>query len=472
MHYHLTTLGCQMNHSDSERVRTVVEGMGYAWTDNEQEADLIGILACSVRQKAIDKVYTRIHRWNLQKEHRNLLTFVTGCLLPSDQKRFLKLFDFVFTMNDLPNLPRMIREYGVVSPVAVAGHSEADAVIPPQKGALLSIESLTGEDRTESRHAMAAAWMIEPTPQSRFQAYVPIQNGCNKFCTFCAVPYTRGREVSRRSEAIIDEVRSLVDRGFRSITLLGQNVNSYGRDRRNSELSFAELLRRIGDYGEHCGRPFWVYFTSPHPRDMTPDVIETMARYRCLAKQVHLPLQSGDDKVLLRMNRQHSVERYREIVETVRRHLPQATLFTDIIVGFSGETEAQFENTLSVVASIEFNMAFIAMYSARPGAASWRWPDDVPRDEKKRRYHALNEVVSRQSMAWNRRLVGRELPVLVTGMDRKGERLIGLTEGKVNVRLASDDNTLIGRFVNAAVTDALPFCLDSEPAGVREATLA
>lgn len=475
MRYHLITLGCQMNHSDSERVRTVMEGMGCVWTDREEEADLLGVLACSVRQKAIDRVYGRVHRWNSWKDGRSVLTFVTGCVLAADRQRFLKLFDFVFTMNELPGFPKAIREYGVVTAASlrgVDGAESADAVggmaatEPAAVGAFLSLDSLkkevpvpAGED---SRPVMADVWTIKPTPQSSMEAFVPIQNGCNKFCTFCAVPYTRGREVSRRSEEILAEIRDLVARGFKSITLLGQNVNSYGLDRKGDEMRFADLLENIGRYGDAAGRDFWVYFTSPHPRDMTPEVIMTMARHRCLARQVHLPLQSGDDKVLLRMNRQHGMAQYRETVALIRRELPDATLFTDIIVGFSGETEEQFERTRAEIETLRFTMAFIAMYSPRPGAASWRWPDDVPAEEKKRRYHRMNEVVVKSSLDWNQGLVGREIPVLVTAMDRSGASLLGLTEGRINARLTGVGAEAIGQFVTMRVTEAQSFNIAGE----------
>ena len=267
MTYHLVTLGCQMNKSDSERVRTVIEQLGYNWTEQEEQAALIGILACSVRQKAIDKVYSRIHKWNKSKKNRNLLTFLTGCVLPADRKKLLKLFDFVFEMEELPDLEYMIRQYGVVTPVS-----------KPYK---------------ENYVRLGNFWKIDPTYNSEFEAYVPIQNGCDKFCTFCAVPYTRGREVSRPSEEILDEIVGLLQRDYKSITLLGQNVNSYGRDKKGSEISFPQLLDRIGRVCDDSGNEVWIYFTSPHPRDMTEEVIQVISRYKSLAKQIHLPSSPG-----------------------------------------------------------------------------------------------------------------------------------------------------------------------------------
>ena len=337
----------------------------------------------------------------------------------------------------------MIRQYGVVTPAAL----DAPAAFP----------------RAAAPSGSADHWQIRPRYTSRFDAYVPIQNGCDKYCTFCAVPYTRGREVSRPSREILQEVSVLVDRGYRSITLLGQNVNSYGRDIAGGrEISFAELLRGVGEIGQRSGRDFWVYFTSPHPRDMTEEVIRVVAAYPCLAKQIHLPLQSGDDKVLIRMNRNYMVDQYRGTVASIRSLLPQATLFTDIIVGFSGETEEQFENTRAAMREFRYNMAYVAMYSPRPGAASFRWPDDVPHEEKNRRLHELSRELAETSGAWNRRMIGGHCTVLVEGRDRKKGWLTGKTEGKITVRFPGGDESLIGTFVPVRITSAAPLSVEGE----------
>jgi tRNA-2-methylthio-N6-dimethylallyladenosine synthase len=434
-----------MNKSDSERVRTVIEEMGYSWTDEEEEANLLGILACSVRQKSIDKVYSRIARWNKWKNSRNLLTFVSGCVLPADREKFLKLFDLVFTMADLPELPDMVRQYGVVS--------RHNPVIKPA-------------------NAIREFWMVRPTYVSEFEAFIPIQNGCDKFCTFCAVPYTRGREISRPSQEILDELKQLVEKGYKAITLLGQNVNSYGRDRQGTELSFPGLLKAIGEFGKSSGKDFWVYFTSPHPRDMSDEVLETIAQYDCLAKQIHLPLQSGDDKVLIRMNRKHTFEDYHRIIVSIRRILPDATIFTDIIVGFTGETEGQFENSRKAMETIRFNMAYIAVYSPRPGAASARWDNDIPMAVKKNRLHILTDELTKHTAEYNHNLIGKTLKVLVTGHDRKGGYLSGITEGRIVVRFASQQPIAPGSFVWLGITSSASYSIEGElvnnPIGIPE----
>ncbi len=433
-----------MNLSDGERVISVLDKAGYQWTDKEEEANLIGILACSVRQKAIDKVYSRIHKWNKWKNHKNLITFISGCILPDDHEKFLKLFDITFQMKDLPKLPEMISNYGITTPL----HLKAG--IDPHNE---NIEQF---------------WDVKPNYQSNFEAFIPIQNGCDKFCSFCAVPYTRGREVSRPSRDIISEVALLAAQGYKSITLLGQNVNSYGLDKKGEEITFPQLLREIGELGKRLKKDFWVYFTSPHPRDMTDEVMEVIAEYPVLAKQIHLPMQSGDDKVLMRMNRKHNMEKYRHIVESIRRIIPQATLFTDIIVGFTGETDEQFDNTRKAMEEFKFNMSYTAIYSPRPGATSHRWDDDVALEEKKRRLHILTEELRKNNLPYNNSLVGKTVRVLVKGDDRKEGFLSGHTEGKLIVRFAADDENLVGQFVDVKITSASDFSMEGELVEVEE----
>jgi len=427
-----------MNLSDGERVTSVLDEAGYTWTDNEEEAGLIGILACSVRQKAIDKVYSRISKWNKWKNNKNLVTFISGCILPNDHEKFLKLFDITFQMKDLPKLPEMISQYGITTPTHLK----------------------TGIDPHNEN--IEEFWSVQPAYKSDFEAFIPIQNGCDKFCTFCAVPYTRGREVSRPSKDIITEVALLVSQGYKSITLLGQNVNSYGLDKKGEELTFSQLLAEIGELGNRSNKEFWVYFTSPHPRDMNEEVIEVIAKYKVLGKQFHLPMQSGDDKVLMHMNRKHNMERYRSLVHAIRRIIPEATLFTDIIVGFTGETEEQFENTRLAMEEFKFNMSYTAIYSPRPGATSHRWVDDIPQEEKKRRLHVLTNELRKYNLPFNKQMIGKTVRVLVRGTDRKVGFLSSHTEGKLIIRFASEDENLIGKFANVKITSATDFSMEGE----------
>lgn len=456
MKYFLLPLGCQMNQSDTERVKTILQGMGFMPTDNEDEATLLGIIACSVRQKGIDKVYSRIMKWNEMKDRKNCITFVSGCILPADRERFLKLFDLVFTMNDLPDLPDMIRQYGIVVPTNPQPNFEIEYQEIKRPLAPLFHKN----DKINPSANMDRFWVIEPDHISEFEAFIPIQNGCNKFCTYCAVPYTRGREVSRKSEDILTELKELVQKDYKLITLLGQNVNSYGLDKKGEEINFAELLRRIGEYGDSVDKEFWVYFTSPHPRDMSDEVIEVISQYKCLAKQIHLPIQSGDNAMLDRMNRKHTIDDYRHIIHTIRRLIPEATIFTDIIVGFTGETEEEFENSRKAMEEFKYNMAYIAQYSVRPGAVASTWADDVPKATKKKRYHILTDELMKHSLVYNQGLIGKTLKVIVNGFDRNKSYLTGYTEGKIVIRFKSNDRSLIGKIVKVEVTSATPLSIE------------
>lgn len=469
MRYHLVPLGCQMNISDSERLRAVLESLGYVRTESEEDADLLGIVACSVRQKSIDKVYSRIHKWNTWKKSRQLITFVSGCILPADHDKFLDRFDLVFPITGLPHLPELLQGYGMVTEASI----RAAEIGAGRESAREPAEVIPREALDDSKRGY---WRIPPDYASDFEAYVPIQNGCDKFCAFCAVPYTRGREVSRPSGEILAEVERLVTEGYKSITLLGQNVNSYGLDRANrksgAEITFPGLLRRIGEIGRSSGRRFWTYFTSPHPHDMSGELIDTIAEYEVLGRQIHLPIQSGDDEVLRRMNRGYGIDEYRSIVRAIRSRMPEASLFTDVIVGFTGETEEQFEATRRAMEEFRYNMAYVAAYSPRPGAASARWDDDVPQAEKLRRLHDLGTVLQRTSGEYNRALVGAEVSVLVDGIDRKPGYLTGKTEGRLIVRFPSTSGDLIGEFVTVRIETAAALSMEGTLLAVEPDTLA
>jgi len=562
MKYHLVQLGCQMNLTDGERIGAVLQAMGYEYTDSEGDAELLGVVACSVRQKAIDRVYSKISRWNKWKSQKNLLTFVSGCILPSDREKFLARFDLLFSINELPQLPFMISQYGVPTPSAMnpgstegaskLAHSLAafpslavegasgnggmpvalrtttlqqlglepetigpsrpvgplwlrdsdgpvlnpaevdEAKIPDRRkeelrerrrsalrtitlmkdeltkhgGASKAALTVLSPGSGERRDPMGGFWNIEPSYRSHYEAFIPIQNGCDKFCSFCAVPYTRGREVSRPSEDILAEVERLVARGYATITLLGQNVNSYGLDRKGAELSFAGLLEKVAEIIEASGRRVWVYFTSPHPKDMGIDVLETMASHASLAKQVHLPIQSGDDKLLFRMNRNYGMERYKTVVDHIRQILPaHTTLFTDIIVGFSGETREQFANTKAAMLDFGYQMAFIAAYSPRPGAASSRWEDDIELEEKKLRLQELTDVLHQTSLAYNKTMIGVTMPLLVDMADPKGKFVQTRNEGRIQVRVplpeGVDAQKLVGTFVDARIESVRPLSMEA-----------
>jgi tRNA-2-methylthio-N6-dimethylallyladenosine synthase len=434
MTYFILAAGCQMNLSDAERIRTVLNIRGFTEV-SEDSAELLGVVACSVRQKSIDKIYSRIRKWNMRKKNRPVITFLTGCVLPDDREKFLGLFDLVFETKEILQLPEMVEQYGVV----------------------------TGLPESSPEHSQEDFWHVSPTCRSDYEAYIPIQNGCDNFCSFCAVPFTRGREISRDPDEIADEFSGLADRGFRTITLLGQNVNSYGKDFGTGGPGFADLLDRLGRIGDSSGHPLWIYFTAPHPKDMNDSVIDVMASHRSIARQLHLPLQSGDNAVLKQMNRHYTVEDFGRIIETVNGRIPDMSLFTDIIVGFPGETDEQFEKTRRAFDQFRFDMAFIARYSPRPGAASARREDDIPHEVKKERLAVLSGDLKRISEEKHRGMRGREVQVLVTGMSRDGTFAAGLTEGKINIQFASGGPVSPGETVTVRVTQAEGLSLRAGP---------
>lgn len=408
-------LGCATNRSDSERIAGILESIGYTEAESEDDASVIGIIACSIRQSAIDRVYSRIHKWNQRKDRNDLVTFVSGCILPEDEKKFLKKFDLVVKLDQVPDLPNMLQQYGTRAPKTF--------------------------------------WDINPKRGSKFKALVPIQNGCDKFCTFCAVPYTRGRETSRPSTDILKHIDTLLKDGVKQITLLGQNVNSYGLDKPDEELTFAQLLEEIGKRCDAAGRRVWVHYTSPHPRDMTKEVYEVQAKYDSLANYLNLPLQSGDDEVLKRMNRRYTLEEYMKKLNMAREYMPNITVSTDIIVGFCDESQEQFEQTAQAMRDGQFDLAFIAQYSPRPGAvAEKRFEDTVEKDEKKRRDMVLTDILRESGLANNKKIVGKTLPVLVESQSRKEGKMLGRTEGLKSVEFDGKEE-LIGEFVDIKITD-------------------
>lgn len=440
-----------MNVSDAERLRTSLEQSGYEPTDKEQNADLIALVACSVRQSAVDRIYGRAKRWQEWKQTRPLTTVLTGCVLEHDKKKLRGVFDYFFPITNTGRISQIL---------AQKKGAEKNALGPTEY------------------------FSLSPKHSSTFQAFVPVSTGCNKFCSYCAVPYTRGREVSRDPEEIINEVNELVNRGYREITLLGQNVNSYGHDFRgvalnlpgrqvfkyqrgqNSRLeiqkrlaarpmNFPELLQSLASLpGE-----FWLRFITSHPYDMSDELIKTIAQHKKITPYLHLPIQSGSDRVLKAMNRLYTVEQYRERIQKIRELIPDVVLTTDIIVGFPGETLADFEKTCLVVKELHFDLAYIAQYSARPGTKAAEMYDSVPRLEKKRREKVLTEVLKNVAGEKNQRLIGTLQEVLFD--QYKNGFAYGKTYGGKNLRVKSK-NDLSGTFRTVEVTGATSWHLSGK----------
>lgn len=425
MKYYLFILGCQMNYSDAERLESVLNRLSFKKTANEKEADIILAVACSVRQKAVDRIYGLANLWLKEKRKRKLITILTGCVLPYDQNKMKKYFDLILNIKDLPILPKFLLKHNFNS---------------------FNISTNNSYLRLKPKHI------------SSYTAYVPIMTGCDNFCSYCAVPYTRGREYSRPQEEIIREIKNLTKTGYKEIIILGQNVNSYGHKKGKiytDNKPFINLLKAINAIPGH----FWLRFISNHPKDMTEDLIKIIPILKKITPNIHLPLQAGDDRVLKKMNRPYTVKQYLRIVDLIRKNIPGVAISTDIIVGFPGETKRQFQNTLKVAEKSQYDMAYLAQYSSRPGTAAAKFKDDVLKEEKKRREFSLNEIIKKTALKNNEKLLDTIQEILVDG--QKDRFYYGRTDTNKVVKLKTEKN-LIGRFIQAKIIKAEPWKLTGE----------
>jgi len=420
--YYLWILGCQMNYADAERIVSVLNELGYIKTDEEQQADLIITVACSVRQSAIDRVYGKAKIWNKIRKKKRLTTILTGCVLEIDKIKMAKIFDHIFDISDLTKLSE-----------------------------LLDGKKLT-RNIPDGRYLN-----IEPKHQNHFSAFVPISTGCENFCTYCVVPYARGPETSRSSKKIIDECQKLINNGFKEIILLGQNVNSYGHDLSDG-LNFPGLLQKIAK----LEGDFWLRFVTSHPKDMSDELIEVIAKNGKICHYIHLPVQAGDDEILKKMNRQYAKKHYLNLIEKIRNQIPDVFISTDIIVGFPGETKKQFQNTAKLMKQAKFNMAYIAQYSPRSGTVAYQLNDDVPKKEKLKRKEALEKILKKTALKQNKLMLGKEVEVLVE--NTKNNYLIGKSKTyqtvKIKINPIGKTPNHIGQFVITKITKAKSFGLE------------
>ncbi len=385
--YHVTTFGCQMNAHDSERIQGMLESLGYAEARDLEHADLILFNTCSIREAADTRLAAHLgHAKRLKREDPSRIVGVGGCWAQSVKQEVFALFPFV----DVAFGPGQV-------------HKLAE---------FLTSDSLTAQGFFEFEGFTGHL----PAKRARdFQGWVQISVGCNSVCSYCIVPSTRGREVSRPTGELVEEVRRLADDGVCEITLLGQNVNSYGRDLpRGERHTFAELLREL-DTIDGIER---IRYTSPHPKDMREDVIRAHAELPSLCEHIHLPLQSGSSPILKRMRRTYTRERYLDRVALIREHVPDVALTTDIIVGFPGETDEDFRQTLEVAEAVGYDGAFTFIYSPRRGTEAAELPDQVPHEVKVARLEQLVEVIQRRAYERAQRFVGRTVEVLVEGPSR------------------------------------------------------
>jgi len=378
--YNIITYGCQMNESDSQKISTQLENKGYKHVDDMEQADLVIINVCSVRQSAIDRVKSKIKKLNkLKRQNLKLKVILTGCILEKDKKEFENQVDEIWPIIDFKKT--------------------------------LKCKTCDGNE----------------------EALVPIMTGCNNFCSYCAVPYTRGREKSKSAIKIIKEVKNLIKNGYKEIILLGQNVNSY-----KDKLTFPQLLEKLNN----LPGDFKLSFLTSHPKDISNQLIKVIANGRKISKEIHLPVQSGDNHILKRMNRNYTVGNYKKLIKKILKYIPNAKISTDIIVGFPGETEKQFQNTVKLVKEIKFKKTFVSSYSPRPGTSASNFRDDIMSNEKKRRKKILSDIFKNKKKLNNKLIV-----ILGPTASGKSSMAIKLAK-KFNGEIISADSRQIYKEMN------------------------
>jgi tRNA-2-methylthio-N6-dimethylallyladenosine synthase len=424
---YIQTYGCQMNQYDSERIAQVMARANYRLTDEPANADLILLNTCSVRDKAEQKVYSALGSWReIKQQKSSVIIGVGGCVAQQEGDRLLKRvahLDLVFGTHNIHKLPEMIEQV--------------------QSAHARPIETAFYRD---------PSYMEDPNGRTQVQgakAFVTIMQGCNKVCSFCIVPHVRGREVSRPSEKIIAEVKLLVAQGVKEVMLLGQNVNSYGKTS-TAEIHFAELLHRINAI-EGLSR---IRFTTSHPQDLSAELIEAYATLDKVCEHLHLPVQSGSDSVLLRMRRGYTRSEYLDRIDRLRQRCPEVALSTDIIVGFPGETDDDFERTLELLGQVEYDEFYSFMYSPRTQTVSAKlYNDDVPEEKKKERLKQVQSVQQEISLRQNKQKIGRIEEILIDGHSRNKAQVMGRTRTNRIVNIIGRGN-LIGEMVNARIIAA------------------
>ena len=431
--YSILTMGCQLNENDSEKLCGMLEKMGYTKTEKAQEADINLFNTCCVRENAEDKLFGKLGELKRIKEKKGTIIAIGGCMMQEKHitdkiKESYPFVDIIFGTHTLYKFPedlfRAMEEKRKIEDV-------------------LDIDGEIHEGLPIKRN-------------SEIKASVTIMNGCNNFCTYCIVPYVRGRERSREPKAIIEEVKELAKKGYKEITLLGQNVNSYLRVEKEKNIefeeyegvnSFATLLHALNKV-DGIER---IRFVSPHPKDFTDDVIDAIATCEKVCKLVHLPLQSGNTKVLKEMNRKYTKEQYLELVEKMKKTIPNLTLSTDIIVGFPGESDEEFEDTLDVVRKVKFEQVYMFIYSRRVGTPGDRMPNQISEDVKHKRFNKLKKLVESQIEENNQKYVGTIQKVLVEGTSKTNENMLTGRTDSNKVVIFEGDKNLINKIINLKI---------------------
>jgi len=479
-----------MNYSDTERLIHLLGKIGYERTEVAEETDLYIFNTCSIRQKGEDRVYGKIRNvteW--KKRNPNLLIGLTGCMVRKTSTRSsskqnrdkliikLKSLDFTLRITDLESVDKVIEEANNNAKMATKLVKEAEVEVKGEGESLASARAKSKKNalppsklkiRKLKDHELTEYLKVEPAYTSKFQAYVPIQIGCDQCCTYCIVPFARGREISRPMKDVLQECETLVKNGCKEITLGGQVVNSYGKsviDKQSGLFSkdkdpFIELLRKV-DALKGLGLKR-LRFTSPHPRYFTDELVDLHTELETLVNHIHLPIQAGNNEVLKKMNRHYQIADYKKIWKRIKKILPGGSFTTDIIVGFCGETEEQFEETRKLYEEIRWDMAYLSRYSPREGTVSWNmWKDDVSREEKARRWKILNEMLEQCSIEYNESLIGKTLNVLVEKYNNKTGEIEGKSTENIVVQFRGDPSQ-VGELIDVKITKALTWVVKGD----------
>lgn len=429
--YFVRTYGCQMNEHDGERVKGVLSKEGMIETENIEEASVIILNTCAIRENAHDKVFGFLGLVKKLKETHDILLGICGCMAQEESvvneiMSKYKYVDFVFGTHNLNNMINVINERINSGKQNIEVYSELGSIC---------------EGIPEKR-------------ESKYSAWVDIQLGCDKFCTYCIVPYTRGTQRSRKKENVIEEVEKLKNEGYLEVTLLGQNVNAYGKDLYEN-YTLANLLEDVSK--TEIPR---IRFVTSHPWDFTDEMIEVIKKYDNVMPYVHLPIQSGSDRILKLMGRKYTIDEYLKLYNKIRKEVKGVSITTDIIVGFPGETEEDFEETLKIVNECKFDGAFTFAFSPREGTPAAKLKDNTTIEEKNERLHRLNEIVNKYSNEANQKMVGKIEKCLVTGISEKdSSKYMGYTENMKLVNIISNEN-IIGQIVNVKIDEAKNFSLN------------
>ena len=436
---YIETMGCQMNKSDTERMLGILEHFDYTETKEPKEADLLMVNTCSIRQLSEDKAFSLLGLWGKwKKESRpHIKIGICGCVAQQKAEEVFKranYVDFVLGTHKIYSLPEIIKKINNGEKVCECTETH-------------KTEDEKAREYTIDRVKAVNAW-------------IPITEGCNNFCTYCIVPYTRGRERSRQPEIIIKEAKDALNAGFKEITLLGQNVDSYGKDFKDKNYRLADLLKELNS----IEGKFRIRFVTSYPTDITDELIQTAKELDKVCEYFHIPMQSGNSEVLKKMNRRYDRETYGKIVAKIRSIVPDVTITSDFIAGFPGETEEQFADTLSAIDEFELDYSNTAAYSPREKTVAAKWVDKyIPEDEKTERLARLNDKVKENCLKSNKKYIGREMEVLIEGFENhKGKNIItGRTRNNKLVHIPSDKD-MTGEFLNVKITDCKTWYLNGE----------